>query len=470
MGLIIDNFAGGGGASTGIERGMGRKIDIAINHDEAAIAVHKANHPDTLHYCQSVWRADPKDVVKGREVDLAWFSPDCKHFSKAKGGKPVEKSIRDLAWVVVLWAKRVRPKVIMLENVEEFQTWGPIGEDGRPCPIQKGFTFQKWIKELRKCGYKVEWREMRACDYGAPTIRKRLFLIARCDGLPIVWPEATHGVGKLPYKTAGEIIDWDIPCPSIFGRKMPLKEATCRRIATGIMKYVVNAARPFIVPITHTKAGDFAYSVDAPLKTITTAKGGEFALVSAWIAQFNTGVVGRKANEPLSTIMMRGTQQVLVSSHILKLRNNCYGQPMSEPLDVITSGGLHFGEVRAFLCKYYGNDKDGQSLNEPCHTITTKERFGLIVVSVDGQEYAIADIGMRMLSARELARAQGFPDDYILDPICEYSTPSGAKKIGQLPKVHQIAKIGNSVCPIMAEVLTRANNPITQVNDFEVAA
>lgn len=477
MGLIIDNFAGGGGASTGIERGLGRKIDIAINHDPAAVAMHTANHPKTTHYCQDIWAADPVKVCGGQDVDFAWFSPDCKHFSKAKGAKPVEKSIRDLAWVVVDWAKKVRPKVIALENVEEFKTWGPLTENNRPCPLQSGFTFKKWVAELKALGYAVEWRELRASDYGAPTIRKRLYLIARCDGKPIIFPAPTHGdpkseavkSGKLkPWKTAAEIIDWEIPCPSIFGRKQPLKKATCRRIAAGIMKYVVNSASPFIVPITHTKAGNMAYDTNEPLKTITTAKGGEFALVSAWIAQHNTGVIGRKSDAPLSTIMMRGTQQSIITSHILKLRNHGDGRPLNEPFDTITAGGMHFGEVRAFLCKYYGNDKNGQGVNEPCHTITTKERFGLVTVTIGGTEYAIYDIGMRMLTPRELARAQGFPDTYILDPECEYQTPSGNKKRGKLPKVHQIAKIGNSVCPVMAEILSRANNPTISIN--EVAA
>ncbi|MDE1901479.1 MAG: DNA cytosine methyltransferase [Alphaproteobacteria bacterium] len=250
-GLIVDNFAGGGGASTGIEMGLGCSIDIAINHDDEAVAMHTANHPGAEHLCQSVWRADPRDVTKGRPVSLAWFSPDCKHFSKAKGGKPVEKHIRDLAWVVVHWAKLVRPAVIMLENVEEFKDWGPLTstEDGKliPCPLRKGFTFRRWCGELKKLGYKIEYRELRACDYGAPTIRKRLFLIARCDGKPIVWPAPTHGPGLIPYRTAADCIDWSIPCPSIFERKRPLAEATLRRIAKGIFRYVIDAPKPFIV-------------------------------------------------------------------------------------------------------------------------------------------------------------------------------------------------------------------------------
>lgn len=502
MGLIIDNFAGGGGASTGIEAALGRSVDIAINHDPVAVAMHKANHPETHHYCQSVWRADPQEVVRearlrtgcSGHVSLAWFSPDCKHFSKAKGGKPVEKGIRDLAWVVVMWAQRVRPDVIMLENVEEFRTWGPLTEDGFPDKTRSGETFGLWCRQLKKLGYKLEHRELRACDYGAPTIRKRLFLIARCDGRPIVWPEPTHGKpdseavlsGKLkPWRTAAEIIDWSIPCPSIFGRARPLKEATCRRIAAGIMRYVVNADRPFIVPVTNsTWQATRTWPADEPLRTITTAKGGEFALiaptltgtdftntraarafrledplrtlttqpsyalVSAFMAQHNTGVVGRELEAPLSTITARGTQQNLVTSHLVKLRRHSVGQTVEVPVDTITAGGLHFGEVRAFLVKYYGNDQHGQGLGEPLHTIPTRDRFGLVTVQIAGEEYVLADIGMRMLSARELFNAQGFPPDYIID--------QGAD--GRLiNKTDQIGRCGNSVCPQLSEALVRAN-------------
>jgi site-specific DNA-cytosine methylase len=258
MGLIVDNFAGGGGASTGIEQALGRAIDIAINHDAEAIRMHEANHPGTLHIRNNIWQVDPLEVTGGQPVDLAWFSPDCKHFSKAKGGKPREKSIRDLAWVVVLWAKRARPALILLENVEEFRSWGPLDEQGGIIKERAGETFDKWCRELRKLGYKLQFRELRACDYGAPTIRKRFFMVARCDGLPIVWPEPTHGKpdspdvlsGKLkPWRTAAEIIDWSLPCPSIFERKKPLADKTLRRIAHGIVKFVLNNPQPFIVPI-----------------------------------------------------------------------------------------------------------------------------------------------------------------------------------------------------------------------------
>lgn len=235
MELIVDNFAGGGGASTGIELATGRSVDIAINHDPAAIAMHRANHPNSRHYCENVWDVDPIEACGGRPVGLAWFSPDCKHFSKAKGGKPVEKAICGLAWVAIKWAKLVRPRVIILENVEEFTTWGPL-LDNFPDPARKGETFRRFVHALRRYRYNVEWSELRACDYSAPTIRKRFFLIARCDGLPIVWPDPTHGDPKSifvasgmlqPYRTAAEIIDWTIPCPSIFSRKNRFAKIRC---------------------------------------------------------------------------------------------------------------------------------------------------------------------------------------------------------------------------------------------------
>lgn len=487
-GLVIDNFAGGGGASTGIEAALGRPIDIAINHDPEAVALHAANHPATRHYCQSVWRADPLEVSGGRPVGLAWFSPDCKHFSKAKGGKPVEKNIRDLAWVVVLWARRVRPRVIMLENVEEFRDWGPLieADDGKlkPCPLRKGLTYRRWKRELVKLGYRVEERELRDCDYGAPTIRKRLFVVARCDGKPIVWPAPTHGPGLIPYRMAAECIDWSLPCPSIFTRKRPLAEATLRRIARGVMRYVVNAAEPFIVPITHT--GDLrGHPVSEPLRTITTAHrgeqalvaptlvsvahgdsggrrehrfdeptgvvqpgGGKYALVAAFLAQHNTGMVGHGAQEPVSTIVGKGCTQGVVAAALTKFKGTCPdGQPVDAPLATVQAGGQHHALVAAFLQKYYGTGQDPR-LAEPLHTVTTKDRFGVVTVEIDGQAWTIADIGMRMLTPRELFNAQGFPADYVIAPVVDGKP---------LTKTAQIRMCGNSVSPPVAKALVRAN-------------
>lgn len=537
--LIVVNFAGGGGACKGIVDAIGRHIDIAINHDPEAIAMHKANHPKTTHYVEDVFTVKPLDVTKGQPVGLAWFSPDCKHFSKAKGGKPVEKKIRGLAWVVLKWARLVAPRVIMLENVEEFQDWGPLDKHNKPCPLRKGRTFRSWKTQLENCGYKLEMREIRASVLGTPTIRKRLYIIARRDGQPIVWPKDTHGAPdspavkrrKLkPFRTAAECIDWSRPCPSIFERERPLAEATLRRIATGIYRYVINCADPFIVPITHT-GSDRVHSIDEPLRTITTAQRGELALITPSITKFRTGSVGhrmdkplhtvtaggdmkrpagaahalgmvvptliqtgygerpgqaprvpglekplgtvvdgqkhalvaaflaqhnsertghkagRRADAPLSTIVGSGGQQQVVTSNLVKLRNHCVGQDMREPIDTVTTGG-HFAEVRAFLINYYscGSGVTGASLKNPMPTVPTHDRIGL--VTIHGVDYAIVDIGMRMLQPRELFRAQGFDDSYIIDPIVNGKP---------LTKTAQVRMCGNSVCPPVAEALVRAN-------------
>lgn len=498
-GLVIDNFAGGGGASTGIEAALGRPVDAAINHDREAVAMHTANHPATRHYAQNIWQVDPRDVVRdcgGGRIRLAWFSPDCKHFSKAKGSKPVEKRIRDLAWTVVHWGKLVRPDVIALENVEEFQTWGPLiaTDDGKmvPCPDRRGDTFKRWVRALRSLGYRVEWRELRACDYGAPTIRKRLFLVARCDGAPIVWPQATHGPGLLPYRTAADCIDWSIPVRSIFNRERPLAEATMRRIARGVKRYVLDAERPFIVPMTHG-GDDRVHSIDEPMRTITAAHRGELSLavpffaprygerdgqeprcqpadvpiativptangaqlVAAFMAQHNTGMVGHAMSEPVSTIVQKGCTQALCAAFMTKFRGTSTGSGCDEPLHTITAnsfikrpgGGSTHGLVAAFLTKYYGQG-EGCEAGAPLHTVTTKDRFGLVTVTIDGQEWVIVDIGMRMLTPRELFNAQGFPGSYILD------APFDGKP---LTKTAQIRMCGNSVSPPVAEALIRAN-------------
>lgn len=646
--LIIDNFAGGGGASTGIERALGRPVDVAINHDAEAIAMHLANHPTTKHYCQSIMAVDPLEATGGAPVALAWFSPDCKHHSKAKGGKPREKNIRDLAWVVVHWAERLLKakrdgsaaiQVLMLENVEEFRQWGPLDEHGQPIKERKGEEFDLWVRRLKRLGYKVEFRELRACDYGAPTSRKRLYLIARRDGLPIVWPKPSHGKPgspevvsgeRLPWRTAAECIDWSIPCPSIFERKRELKPATMRRIAHGVMRYVVNSASPFVIPvthhgsndrsydpaaplptvtaahrgemaaidaavipITHTSNGATAHSTREPLRTITTAKGGELAAVTATIAphitKFRTGSVGSDAGDPmptvtangdsarpagatplglaaatmvqmgygeapgqaprsldvdapLGTIVAGGNKHGLVVGHLEKFSENSCGKSATEPMDTVmagaprhaavtaflshfytsntnggqgdpekpaktvTSGGQHHAvvcahmeqantgrvghaatdpvstitaagshqrlvettmvdasalppeqlhlavRVAAFLIKYYGNEVDGHGLDAPIGTVTTKDRFAVVTVTIDAITYVIVDIGMRMLSRRELANAQGFPVDYVLDPIGPNGKPLSISS--------SIRMIGNSVCPDMADVLASANVPL----------
>ncbi|QBH20639.1 DNA cytosine methyltransferase [Alcaligenes faecalis] len=535
--ITVDLFAGGGGASTGLEQALGRHVDIAVNHDPEAIALHSINHPQTEHYVSDVFEINPHVATRGRPVGLLWASPDCKHFSKAKGGKPVSRRIRGLAWVVVKWAKAVRPRVIILENVEEFQTWGPLTDDGMPCPERKGQTFQLWKEQLRGLGYRLEYRELRACDYGAPTIRKRFFMVARCDGLPIVWPQQTHfakpAKGQQAWRPASDIIDWSLPCPSIFERKRPLADATCRRIAKGVMRYVVESANPFIVTNTtgHPGAG-----IDEPLRTVTT--GGHHALVvptliqtgygerpgqaprvpgldkplgtivasqkhavvAAFLAKHYTGVVGsdlqdpigtvtsvdhhslitanlihmghgegkvggkrfshgiRDVEQPLNTVTASGCPAGLVTSHLVKLRNNQFGQGHDEPMPTLTAGGGHVGEVRAFLLKYYGTDQDPQ-MGEPLHTVTTKDRFGL--VTVHGIDYQIVDIGLRMLTPRELYRAQGFPDSYIID-----RKPDGSP----LTKTAQVRMCGNSVCPPLAHALVQANYSDQQISPREKVA
>lgn len=503
--IIIDNFAGGGGASTGIEKAIGKSPDIAINHDPEAIRMHMTNHPDTEHYCEDVWDVDPIEACKGRKVGLAWFSPDCKHFSKAKGGTPVTKKIRGLAWVAVNWAMKVKPRVIMLENVEEFKTWGPLtideNGDSYPDPDRKGETFEEFVAQLESLGYEVQFRELRACDYGAPTIRKRFFLIARCDGNEIVWPEATHGYmdsigvrnGELkPYRTAADIIDWSLPCPSIFESKeeiknkyglrvkRPLAENTLKRIAAGIQKFVVENPDPFIVQVNHSGVHDRCTEISKPLNTITAKHGygivvpyiasyhtqkkeGEhrgqstqtpintidtnprYSLVAAFISKYSTGDI-EKASSHTEAAWNHNT---LVTSNLIQFNNSCVGQKVDEHVNTVTAGGNHFGEVRAFLMTYYGNEDDlGQKMDEPLRTVTSKPRFG--IVTVKGVDYRIIDIGLRMLQARELYDASGFPHEYIIDHDYEGN---------KITKEEQVKRCGNAVPPQFSEVLVRANIP-----------
>jgi len=455
--------------------------------------MHKANHPDTKHFCKSVWDVAPKDVAGGRPVGFAWFSPDCTHFSRARGGKPRKKNIRDLAWVVVQYAQDVSPRVIMLENVEEFQTWGPLSKKNLPIKSKAGKTFRSWVRSLEDLGYEVDWRILRACDYGTPTIRKRLFIVARRDGEPITWPEATHVEpskvnGKPAFRTAAEIIDWGLPCPSIFTRARPLADKTMQRIAKGLEKFVFNCADPFVIPVTHSGGLNRAHDVREPLRTVTGANRGELALVSPFVAKHYTGVTGIDARKPTGTITAKDHHSLvaanlvkwrfnsagmacgaplhtitaggkskrpagaahamgLATSHLIKFRGTCaHGQAADKPLATITGGGTHLGEVRAFLTKFYSSGGTAQSLRVPAHTITAKARLGL--VTVQGIDYQIVDIGLRMLQPHELFRAQGFPDTYITD------LKVNGKKI---TKAEQVRLCGNSVCPQVTEALVRAN-------------
>lgn len=429
MGIIVDSFAGGGGASHGIFMALGRHPDIAVNHDIEAVLMHEANHPSTRHFCGDIWGLNPRHAVGGKPVDLLWASPDCTHHSKAKGGKPLDNKRRGLAWVVIRWAKEVRPLVICLENVEEWKDWGPLDDALRPDPARKGLTFRRWMGQLKAQGYEVEMRELRACDYGAPTTRKRLFVIARCDGQPIVWPEPTHGPGLEPYRTAADCIDWSIPCPSIFDRKKPLAEPTLRRIARGLRRFVLESSNPFIVndvapTLVQTgygeRKGQAPRSLDlqAPIGTIV-ACGAKHALVSAFLAKHYGGHEGS-------------------------------GSDLHQPMATVTTRD-HHALVQAFLVKYYGTST-GQAVDAPIGTLTTNQHFAL--VKVRGEQYRIADIGMRMLSPRELFRAQGFPDSYIIDPLINGMTPS---KLKTLSKSSQIRMCGNSVSPPVAAAIVAAN-------------
>lgn len=497
--LVIDNFAGGGGASEGIELALGYSPDVAINHDAEAIAMHTANHPNTMHYTADVWDVDPSEVCDGRfgsrKVGLAWFSPDCKHHSKAKGGKPLDANLRGLAWVVVRWAKLVKPRVIILENVEEFQNWGPLDKKGHPIPSRKGEIFRDWWEQLRAEGYEIELRELRACDYGAPTSRKRLFIIARCDGQPIVWPEATHGPGKLPYRTAASIVDWSQPILSIFATReeakafskfhdldgtpvRPLAEKTLARVARGVEQYVLKAAKPFIVPTAHGGVGRTdhrVHSIDDPLRTVTASRRGDHALVIPSLIQ--TGYGERKStkkaptaqeprilnlHEPLGTVVAGGQKHGLVAAFLSKHNggHEATGSSLHEPADTITARDSH-ALTTAFLSKLYGTST-GASFDGPAPTVTAGGGHIAMVkaflkkfrgsarntIKIGGDTYAIVDIGMRMLQPRELFRAQSFGDHYKIDRDAEGN---------ELTKTAQIKMAGNSVPPEMARALVEAN-------------
>ena len=562
--MIIDNFAGGGGASTGIELATGRAVDAAINHDPDAILMHQTNHPQTRHYCESVWDVNPWEVTRGRPVGLAWFSPDCKHFSKAKGSKPVDRNIRGLAWIVLKWAGTVKPRVIILENVEEFQTWGPVRK-GKPVKSRRGETFRKWKEQLQALGYEIDHRELVAADYGAPTIRKRFFLIARCDGKPIIWPERTHAPkdseevksGKCkPWRGAAEIIDWTIPCPSIFDTTDEIKEKygiravrplavnTRKRIARGIEKFVLQNKEPFIVPIGYGERKGQAprvHDIKEPVSTVVSS-GKQYLCqpeLSPFIVQVNhkgEQFRGQELKEPIPTITGKhgyGLATPVMTAIAVSKAEQCLampsliqyhteqservrGQGMDEPIMTLDAAN-RYGLSVAYLAEYFQNGRPldvksplhtsttkdrecvvetfiskfyktgiGQKPDEPLHTVTTSAgHFGIVTVNmnrsemnlhhwnevrellnaycgyaiaadeillldVNGTLYFISDIGLRMLTPRELYAANGFPPDYIIDH--DYT----GKAYG---KTKQVARCGNAVPPPFAEALVRANLP-----------
>lgn len=556
-------FAGGGGSSIAIKRALGRHPDAALNHWPLALSVHLVNFPDAEHHCADVMETDPRHVLPGERIGLLWLSPDCRHFSPAKGAAPVSKSIRALAWSAIPWAKLRKPDVIILENVEAFLTWCPVivGPDGkaRPDPERTGETFRLWVKRLEQAGYVVEWRILNAADFGAATSRKRLFLVARRDGKPIRWPEPTHAPRKTaserglrPYRAAAEIIDFSRPCPSIFMTaeeararglkiKRPLEEATLRRIAKGLLRYTIAAADPFIVGVTHVgddrvrsvreplgtvtgaNRGEFAlvaptllrtdfsgsrfagsYTVEEPLRTITSGGGialasvyldrqfgrsegaitagggGKTSLVAAWMEQANTDMVGHDVRAPVSTIVGKGCTQRLIAAQLTQFRgsNDGNGGDLGEPVGAVCAQGGHAallesvleqdlplaapfereGEVRAFLTKYYGA-ATAEDLAEPLDTVTSRSRFGLVLVR--GQAWRIVDIGMRMLDPEtELAAAMGVPRGYVLG-----FDASGAR----VSKTAITKMVGNMVHADPAEALIRANDPF-QPEPEELAA
>lgn len=462
MGLIVDLFAGGGGASTGIEMALGRSPDIAINHDPEALAMHRANHPATRHLCASVLKVLPLEATGGAKVDVLHASPDCTHFSKAKGGKPRSQFIRDLAWVVIRWAEDTRPTLISLENVEEFQTWGPLDRSGQPIKEQAGATFRAWVRRLRRLGYKVSWRELRACDFGAPTTRKRLFVMARCDGKPIVWPRPTHGdpnseavrSGRLlPWRTAAECIDWSLPTQSIFARKKPLADNTLRRIAEGIRRYVLQAPAPFLVSyygtkgekdfrgsgldvplrtqttenrfalvtpflqhMQHSKAKNGTMPIGEPMRTITaTPKGGGISFVAAHMTKFNTGSVGYACDEPVHTVVAGGKQkrpgtaitQGIATANLVKMRGTNIGSPADAPLHTVSAQGLHHALMTATLIGAGGPTYAGEpvSVEKPFGVILPKHSRALVTASIckyyGKSEGSDLDSPLHTLSSRE---------------------------------------------------------------------
>lgn len=573
--IIVDNFAGGGGASTGIEIATGRLVALAVNHDPAAILMHKTNHPYTEHFQASVWDIDPVAVCRGRPVGLAWFSPDCKHFSKAKGAALVDRKIRGLAWITLRWAAEVRPRVIILENVEEFQTWGPVRK-GKPVKKLAGTTFRKFIRQLEELGYTVEYRELIAADYGAPTSRKRFYMIARCDGKPIVWPKPTHsktGADGLPrWRSAAEIIDWSLPCPSVFATKAeimdryglkavrPLAKNTMRRIIRGVDKFTIRSGKPFIVPtgygerkgqaprvhdmdapfptvvgtgkenlckpllapvtVTNT-SNSVGGTVGEPVHTVTTA--GNQMLVTPFLAECNHSGGGHVApvtdahktitakhtggivapaliqyhteqtehvrasglgtpihtvdasnrygmtcanlveyytcgrpldvQEPMHTVTSHDREAV-VAAHVVKFKGDNLGHGADEPMQTVTTSAGEFAVCKVYLAKMHGGDELGywplirDLLNEFCgYTLAEDE---VLLLEISGALYYIADIGLRMLSPRELYNAMGFPQDYIIDR--DYLG-------NEYKKSAQVARCGNAVCPPVASALVRANLP-----------
>ncbi|WP_047227238.1 DNA cytosine methyltransferase [Pseudomonas brassicacearum] len=556
--LRVDLFAGGGGATMGQEMATGKAVDIAINHNPKAISMHKRNHPGAEHYISDVYEVCPRKATRGRPVAHLHASPECTHHSLAAGGQPRSSASRSLSWVTVKWAGKVKPDLITMENVWQILQWGPliakrckttgrvIRRDGSvaapservpvqdqylvPDPKRKGKTWRRFLQILKNMGYDILHGKLKACDFGAATTRERLYMVARCDGKPLYWPQPTHfkepAKGQKAWRNAASCIDWSIPCPSIFltkeegraaGVRRPLASKTMERVRKGARRYVVDHADPFIVSVNHS-GNDIArcQSVQDPTKTITCAhgfalvtpqvapfltehanatsqrtmaadvplgticaqvKGGHFALAVAYIAQHNGGfneTLGRHPGQPLTAITTTGSQQQVVTANLLTLRKNCVGSAMDEPISTICAGAEHLAlleytlapdveegalRVAAFLMGYYGTDNI-YDLRDPAATITTRDRLALVTVVIKGTPYVIVDIGMRMLTPRELYRAQGFPDNYVID-----HGHDGQK----FSKKDQVLMVGNSVSPWPMMALINANTAQKDVSIKEAA-
>ena len=425
--LIIDCFAGGGGASVGIEMALGRGVDIAVNHDPQAIRMHTVNHPATLHLTEDIFAVDLQKYVGGRHVALMWASPDCTQFSKAKGGRPRVSGIRMLPWAVYKHAKAVQPDVIIMENVEEIQQWGPLDANGKPIKEKMGEEYTRFIAAVENLGYAFESKELIAADYGAPTTRKRWYAVFRRDGRPIVWPKQTHfRFGEPCWKPCGDYIDWSDLGQSIFGRRKELAEATQKRIANGIRKYIIENPNPYFVKDERALSFIIQYHGEQ--------KAGESR--------------GQVLTEPIRTIDT-SNRYGLVTAFVTKFYKSGTGQGCGEPLHTITTSPGHFGVISAFLVKYYGTG-GGQEASQPLATITTKDRFGLVnvLLTIEGEQYIIADIFLRMLKPSELKIMQGFPRDYVIGYDLSWR---------KMPVAEQVAKIGNSVSPPVAKALVEAN-------------
>lgn len=444
-GLIVDLFAGGGGASVAIEEATGRPVSIALNHDPMAVALHGVNHPRTRHFCQDIETAVPIEITGGKPVYLLWASPSCTQHSRAKAARPAEQQLREMGWKVIDWTRDTRPLIVACENVGEWVKWGPLGRDGRPDKTRLGETWRRFVQAFRDLGYRVEWQEVNAAEHGAPTARRRLFLVARRDYRPIRWPNPTHGPrGGSPYLQTCDYIDWSIPAPSIFGRDKDLVPATMTRIFKGLKKLVLDDPDPFFVP-----------------EGVTVAGGGHADAVAAFLAQNNTGVIGQRIDAPISTLTATCSQQSVVLAFMDKLRNNATGVSMREPIHTLCAQGDHFAEVRvaAYGLKYYSEGGQLQDLREPLGTITTKDRFAIVMVR--GEPHVITDIGYRFLQPHELWRLQGFPSDYRTN-VTARGKPMGA--------THQKRMIGNSVSPPAGVAVLRANLIYPHADELPLAA